>query len=383
MTNWNTAGWDVDNTTYANAGQGMVVSIIDTGMNYSVDSQGNIVYHPDLNDSLQLGGMRGFKYNGQGVDVYYRPTDPDQRPYIQDLYPPPVGGHGTWVAGVIAAAINGMGIIGAAPKVTIYSLKLNSILINDGGHAKEEEEAAAINYSVDYLHARVVEISILGPENNTDLQTAVNYAYFDWQYSRQGPLVIVAAGNDNKTVNGYPALCDNVLVVGATDQNDTKASFSNFGSQIFCVAPGVDINTTDGYDGTYIIQNGTSFAVPLVAAAAAMVSASKLDTIFGPAWYNAAVTNKLKYNGTLPLGGGWNNYTGYGLINAWLANQRPIGDVNQDNKTDGKDLGLVAYAYGSYPESPTWDPRADININKKVEGKDLGIVAYYFGAGDP
>jgi len=392
MTNWNTTGWDVDNTTGTNAGQGIVVSIIDTGMDYSIDPLTHeVIYHPDLNASLQLGGMRGFNYNGKGVDVYDQPADPpgQPNPYIYDNYP--FRGHGTQVAGVIAAAINGMGIIGAAPKVAIYSLKVNSIDVNDGGHAMEEEIAAAINYSVDYLHARVVEISIQGPENNSDLQNAVNYAYYDYYYYRQGPLVIVAAGNENTTVNKYPALCNNVLVVGATNQNDTRASFSNFGPEIYFVAPGVDVNTTD-VGGTYTnpLVSGTSFAVPLVSAAAAMIWASKPDRYFGSYWTNGGVWEKM-WN-TTAWGSPRNNDTGWGLINAWLPTQRPIGDINQDGNCTGADLIIYSRAFGSYgpgyyyPGSPPtqgWDPRADVNIDKKVDGRDGIIISRNFGAVDP
>ncbi len=381
MTNWNTTAWDVD--AGANAGQWVKVAVIDSGMDYSVD-QGNVIYHPDLNDSLLLGGMFGFKYNNGNVTRYDQPTDSYQRQFIQDFYPFPNCGHGTMVAGVIAAAINGMGIIGATPKVAIYSLKINSLPNN---YASEEEMAAAINYSVSVLHVQVISISDGFVPDNQDLHTACDYAFNDFP-DRQGPLLIAAAGNDNTTDLGYPASYDSVFAVGAVDHNDRRASFSgggasNYGPKIFCVAPGVDINTTY-LDGTYIVREGTSFSAPLVAATAALVFGSKLDPNFGSAWYNGGVGAKLALNGTLDLGPpGKDNDFGYGLINAWLSNQRPIGDINNDLKVDGKDVTLAAKAFGTSPGQAFWDPRADVNIDKKVDGRDISIIAKQFGKVDP
>jgi len=117
-----------------------------------------------------------------------------------------------------------------------------------------------------------------------------------------------------------------------------------------------------------------------------MIWASKPDRYFGSYWTNGGVWEKM-WN-TTAWGHPRNNDTGWGLINAWLAMQRPIGDINQDNTTDGLDLVIFARAYGSYgpgyfypgsPATPTWDPRADVNIDKKVDGLDGVIISRHFG----
>lgn len=75
-----------------------------------------------------------------------------------------------------------------------------------------------------------------------------------------------------------------------------------------------------------------------------------------------------------------NNFTGRWVVVAM------IGDVNADEKVDGKDLGAVAWCFGSYPEAPllmNWNPNCDIDNDAKVDGKDLGIVAWHFGESTP
>jgi subtilisin family serine protease len=156
------------------------------------------------------------------------------------------------------------------------------------------------------------------------------------------------------------------------------------------VAPGVNIPTTTINNG-YTNKTGTSFAVAFADATAALIWSSKVDPYFdfhgGGAdgfWENDEVWAKMVLNGKLDLGPlGKDNDTGWGLVNAWMANQRPLGDVNNDHKTDIKDVLTVAKAYGSIPGDWNWDPRADIDINKKVDIKDMLLVQKHYGEVDP
>jgi subtilisin family serine protease len=370
--NWNrSSAWDVD--LGANAGQNVTIAVIDTGVDYN-----DTGYHPDL--AANIRGGAGFLHN---LGNYYPPDTSNFKDY---------DGHGTQVVGIIAAIVNGAGanqsgIIGAAPQVNIYALKFESSRMSTDS---VYEVAAAINYSVDNLGANIISMSLGTFLNDTTdagatLHNSCNYAY------GKGALLFVAVGDDGGPISTYPELYYNVSAVGATDQNDNRASFSDYGPKLDFVAPGVNISTTTINYG-YANVNGTSFAVAFADATAALILNSKVDTIFdfhggGPdgKWENDETWAKMVLNGTLRLGGTLfkDNYTGWGLVNPWLATQRPIGDLNQDNHTDGKDLGMVRYAFGSFPGSPTWDPRADVNIDKKVDGKDLGIVAWNFGKGDP
>jgi hypothetical protein len=368
MSNWNTTGsWDID--PGANAGQNVAVAIIDSGMDYTVNASGYFV-HPDL--AANVKAMAGFYYDLTTHDTYTY-TDPvSNASDIKDDT-----GHGTQIAGIIAATINTMGLIGAAPNVSIISLRINSSLQVYAA----EEAATAINYAVD-LGVKVISISIGWSTNYSVLYNACSYAF------SQGVLLVAAAGNEDTTVLGYPASYSFVISVGATGKDDNRASWSNYGPQIWFVAPGVDINTTTMNGGyTTPLVNGTSFSTPLVSATAALVFNSKMDPSYGPPgspWDAGQVLAKLVLNGTLDLlPPGKDNDTGYGLINAWLANQRPIGNINGDTKTDGKDIALASLCFGSAPGSPNWQARADVNIDKKADGKDIAIIALHFGQVDP
>jgi hypothetical protein len=100
-------------------------------------------------------------------------------------------------------------------------------------------------------------------------------------------------------------------------------------------------------------------------------------------WNNTSVRAKLR-DWALDLGdSGWDMYYGYGLINCWAPNQRPLGDINNDLKTDMEDIRTAANAFGSSPSSSNWDPRADVNIDNKVDMKDIRTIAKQFGKTDP
>jgi hypothetical protein len=361
--NWNmNNSWDVDSG--ANAGQNSEIAVIDSGVDYYVNSQGNKVYHPDLAPNI-VGGAGFYYHDGQVHNM-------------SDYQDPPNGpGHGTKVIGIIAAIVNGLGanssgIIGAAPKTRIFALRCYTGAV--------EEYAAAINYSVDVLGAGIINIS--GGEsvsNESDLFTACNHAY------SRGALIFVAVGDEGGPINGYPELYDSVSAIGAICKNDSRAWFSDYGPKLDFVAPGVDIPTTTINEG-YANVTGTSFAAPFASATAALIRTSKLDDYDknqNNVWDNFEVFSRM--NDTIhdlpPTGK--DNYTGCGLVNAWFANQRPPGDINLDNHTDGADIALAETAYGSYPGAPGWDPRADVNIDKHVDGADIAIIAAYYGKGDP
>jgi subtilisin family serine protease len=162
---------------------------------------------------------------------------------------------------------------------------------------------------------------------------------------------------------------------------------SNYGFELELVAPGVNINSTWPGD-TYKVDTGTSYAVSHVTGVAALIYASKIDPEYDffdgdGEWDNVEVRKKLD-DTALDLGSlGKDVYYGYGLVNAWYANQRPPGDVNSDHYVNIKDVTIVSAAYGSKPGEPNWDPRADINIDNHVNIKDMVIVQSNFGKSDP
>lgn len=211
------------------------VAVVDTGVNYN---------HPDLVGRIDTAN-----------DIDYVNGDSDA---MDD------DGHGTHVAGIVAAATNNsVGVAG----VGFNDLQVLPIKVLDNqGYGYYSDIAQGITYAAD-LGIPVINLSLGGPYPSQALADAVNYA---WQ---RGSLVIVAAGNSGNISPFYPAYYSNAMAVGASDQNDKKASFSTYGSWIDIVAPGVNILSTTGY--AYESWSGTSMAAPHVAALAGLIMAER------------------------------------------------------------------------------------------------------------
>ncbi|HUP48243.1 MAG TPA: S8 family peptidase [Thermoanaerobaculia bacterium] len=202
--------------------------------------------------------------------------------FDQDNHPWDTNGHGTFVTGLIAATRdNGVGIAGIAPNAKIMILRA----LDAFGHTRATKVAEAIFYAADN-GARIINVSVESPGLTRMEQEAVDYA------RSQGALVVVAAGNEAVEARG-PARLEGALVVAATDTNDARAPFSNWGSEIDLAAPGVDVlslraRRTDfsylmpgveyelgmgwvGDDQRYYRSAGTSFAAPIVSGTAALL----------------------------------------------------------------------------------------------------------------
>lgn len=258
-------------------GSGVIVAVLDTGVD---------ITHPDLKDNL----VEGWNF----VDKNSNVTDLD--------------GHGTMVSGIIAAAANNsMGIVGVASEVKIMPLK---VLTSRGGNWIDLN--VAILYAASY-GADIITMSLGGQSSllfDATTQAAINVAY------QQGCVLIAAAGNDNSNSPFYPAAYDNVIAVSAINQSDVKAPFSNFGSYIDLCAPGVSIVSTM-IDGIYAFGDGTSFAAPFVAGVAALLLSKN------PTLTPKEVAQTL-YNQAEDLGeNGWDEYYGWGLVNAYSAVTQP------------------------------------------------------------
>ncbi|MEZ5574084.1 MAG: S8 family serine peptidase [Halioglobus sp.] len=198
-------------------------------------------------------------------------------------------GHGTLVAGIIGArSNNGIGIAGANPQVQLMPLKVT----NFAGRGNSVGLAAAITYAT-RAGAKVINISLGGPEFSSAEQSAVDYAL------QRGVLLVVAAGNYGKHVGEFwPAGLAGVLTVAATEPGDERAPYSNWGSAIDIAAPGSDMLSlraryTDpmyfgegdyapgsnivGKGGDLYFATGTSFAAPLVSGIASRLFAVHPD----------------------------------------------------------------------------------------------------------
>ena len=211
-----------------------------------------------------------------------------------------VRGHGTGVTGVVAAATNnGIGVAGVTWGNPIMPL----LVLDANNYASYSNVAAAITYAAD-RGVRVISLSLGGTSASSTLQSAVDYAW------NRGAIVVAAAGNSSSTTPWYPANCDKAIAVAATDQNDAKASFSNYGSWISVSAPGDYIwSTTSG--GGYGQWWGTSLATPIVSGVAALTLAVK------PSLSAAALVDLIEKNADDLGSAGFDDSFGWGRVNAY------------------------------------------------------------------
>ena len=211
-------------------GADVIVAVIDSGVDLT---------HPDLMLNLLPNG-----YNfGDGNAI------------PQDLL-----GHGTRVAGIIAARQNnGLGVSGLAPEAKILPIKIN---VGAQNTFSSDRLASAIAYAVSQ-GAKIVNLSQTVSQETETVRHAIQAAL------DAGVVVVAAAGNVAIGKNGgaveFPGNMPGVLGVAATDQSSQLASWSNSGPEILVAAPGASILSTD-LDGKYAAANGTSYAAPIVAA---------------------------------------------------------------------------------------------------------------------
>ncbi len=257
-------------------GAGVKVCVVDTGIDKD---------HPDLQANI-VGG-RNFVAKGLTLDPAKWDDD---------------NGHGTHVAGTVAALDNTIGVVGVAPQASLLAAKV----LNRQGSGYLSDVMAGVDYCVQ-SGAKVVSMSL---GSNSDVQafhSAVDAAY------ASGVLLVAAAGNDYGGAVSYPAAYDSVVAVSATDSADNLASFSNVGPQVELAAPGVSVLSTYK-DGGYATLSGTSMATPHVSGVAALAWEAN------PLMSNAQVRALLQTTADDLGAAGRDNLFGYGLVDAELLN---------------------------------------------------------------
>lgn len=289
------------------------VAVIDTGIDFE---------HPDLN--VDIANSANCTYLIGGGPPWARSAQCVGGEGDDDHY------HGTHVAGTIGAIDNGAGVAGVAPGARLISVKV----LSSSGSGYESNIVAGINWVV--AHADIIDVanmSLGGAGHSQSEQDAIQTAV------DAGVVFVVAAGNDDDDAANYsPAGFPNVITVSAladfngapgggaaptcrTDQDDTLADFSNWGSDVDIAAPGVCILSTYPIEqGSYGTISGTSMASPHVAGAAALLASSSSDP------KNAARVQNIK-NQLLSTGNfNWTDDSGDGL-------QEPLLDVSSFTAT--------------------------------------------------
>jgi subtilisin family serine protease len=221
--------WDI-----VTGSQQIVIAVIDSGIKLT---------HPEFEGHL----VSGYDYSNN------------------DAVPDDDSGHGTHVAGIIAAASdNGEGIAGVCPNCALMPVKV----LDENNLGSWAQLAKGIIFAVDH-GARILNLSLGSTTHSETLASAIDYAV------QSGALVIAAAGNFNSDAPFYPASLEGVIAVGATTQKGLRWSKSDFGTYIDLVAPGELIYSTyhdfDNVYHGYTYMSGTSMAAPFVSGVAGLL----------------------------------------------------------------------------------------------------------------
>jgi subtilisin family serine protease len=352
-----------------------VIAVIDSGIDYN---------HPDIIGNLwqnpgEIPG-NGIDDDGNGfVDDYigYDFCNNDGDPMDDH-------GHGTHVSGTIGAVgNNSVGISGVNWNCSIMSLKI----LDSSGNGSDSDLAAAIIYAAD-MGAQVINMSLGGDEYSQTIHDAFVYAH-----QQRGCVLVIAAGNANSNLtSAYPGWDNMCITVAASDQNDAKCYFTNYGVKIAVSAPGggptgstppcaqynclsLRAAKTDRLPAScgpgvgiigedYYRQAGTSMACPHVAGLAGLILSQN------PTWTNEQVRQAIQMRADDILTPGFDTKSGFGRINAYASVTSPepmeamiIGPSNGEKVWNrvvvngiaaGPNFTSYTLDYGSGREPSTW-----------------------------
>ncbi|OGW92933.1 MAG: hypothetical protein A3I73_00070 [Omnitrophica bacterium RIFCSPLOWO2_02_FULL_45_16] len=274
------AVWPLASSTFNATASGIKVAIMDTGI---------YLKHPDLQSNIK----------GQVNTINPTKSANDDN------------GHGTHVAGTVAAIDNDIGVIGVGPDISLYAVKV----LNRNGSGWLSDLIEGLDWCINNK-IQVINMSLGASSDNQSFHDAIIRAY-------EAGIVEVAAAGNNGATNGlvdYPARYPETIAVSAVGKNTNGslyfASFSSSGPQVDLAAPGVNINSTYN-NGYYKSLSGTSMAAPHVSGVVALVIAIK-GAIMMPDDMKAY----LKSSGRTEYLPGLTSYQqGAGLVRADLAAQ--------------------------------------------------------------
>ncbi|MBS4189581.1 S8 family peptidase [Bacillus sp. FJAT-49705] len=224
-------------------GKGVTVAVLDTGCDIS---------HPDLKESI-IGG-RNFSSDDKGNPELFKDYN----------------GHGTHVAGTIAARENNLGVVGVAPEASLLIVKV----LNKNGSGQYSWIINGINYAIEQK-VDIISMSLGGPNDVPALYEAIKKAVDN------NILVVCAAGNegdgdDSTDEFAFPGSYNDVISVASINLERRSSEFSNSNNEIDVVAPGEEILSTY-LNGKYATLSGTSMAAPHVSGALALIKSLSIQ----------------------------------------------------------------------------------------------------------
>ena len=253
-------------------GKGVKVAVIDTGIDAG---------HPELSGKVD-GGY-------SAITKTENPAD-----YQDD------NGHGSHVAGTIAAKKDGKGVVGVAPKARLYAVK---VLDADGSGNLSDVIDGIVWAAKNKMD--VANMSLGAPVDSEAMKRAVRFA------RGSGVVIVAAAGNSGGSV-GFPGAYQDNIAVAASDSNDKLAGFSSRGPEVDFIAPGVDVLSAK-MGGGFASYSGTSMAAPHVAGLAALAVSQGYVGLNGP---DGVFAQLKKAASTLPTEGMTVEMQGAGMIDA-------------------------------------------------------------------
>lgn len=324
-------------------GDGVIVAVVDTGLDNFTSP------HADLAANI----------HPTGYDFVQKDSNPTDEGANR--------GHGTHVAGIVAAASNDQGVAGVAYGAKVMVVRVMDCTAGPKCPGTFSNIARGIQYAADH-GARVINLSLGGSDSSQVVRTAVQYAI------GKGDIVVAASGNDSATVVSLPAGYPEVIAVGATDSLNHVAIFSNSGENLDLVAPGRAIWST--YPSpSYKKLSGTSMATPFVAGVAAIVAGRN------PSLKPLEMERYLKRH-CLPLEGADADRDGSGLLSYlplqdWSDLPPPYPAARHDNFA-WEWLGRDASGELSVSDPLDTDFRPNIGGSHHTDGHDDGLFPHSF-----